>query len=308
MRQLRLLIPVPIIVATLIGCRTAPQSDPFYRPTESVLEVVSLLQLHVDDDTYRFSAARDFTGKNVYRASLERLESLEEIYVDKFRSGYLTDVILFAKARALERIGEYELAEHHYVGVTDLESILIEEAERGSRVCGQLREARSILPDPGGSPEEAVRIFDRRAARLGELLAEVGGSHYAAIVREELERADLDRARYFRALRSLDPRLDTVALQQYQHLIQHHRRSKLQNRHLLELGDLYVELARDYAHRSPPASLGFDPATFDEYAFGATRLYEAVAHQDGAVEKIEASRKLEAFLAFTLGVRDESLH
>ena len=40
---------------------------------------VSLLRLHVDDDTYRFPPARDFTGKNVYRAVLERLESLEEI-------------------------------------------------------------------------------------------------------------------------------------------------------------------------------------------------------------------------------------
>ena len=54
-------------------------------------------------------------------------------------------------------------------------------------------------------------------------------------------------------------------------------------------------------------TLRFDPPTFDEYAFGATRLYEAVSQQDGAIEKIEAARKLEAFLAFTLQVQDERL-
>ena len=58
--------------------------------------------------------------------------------------------------------------------------------------------------------------------------------------------------------------------------------------------------------RSVPATaLDFDPAVFDEYALGATRIYEAVAQRDGAVEKLEAARKLEAFLAFTLQVYDE---
>jgi hypothetical protein len=272
-----------------------------------VLEVVSLLRLHINDDTYRFPPARDFTAKNIYRAVFERLESLEEIHEAKFQSGYLTGVILFAKGRALERIGEYELASQHYARVTDLDSVLAEDARRSQRVCERLSAARALRTEPALSPEEALRSFDRRTTLLAELLEEVEETHYRPVVREEIERADVDRARYFRARRSLDSRLEVLALQQYQRLVRRHRDSKLRNRHLLELGDLYAEMARDYAHRFQPPSLSFDPATFEEYAFGATRLYEAVAHQDGAVEKIEAARKLEAFLAFSLGVRDASL-
>ena len=66
----------PLILTLVMGCGTRGGPDPTYRPTESVLEAVSLLRLHVDDDTYRFPPARDFTGKNVYRAVLERLDVL----------------------------------------------------------------------------------------------------------------------------------------------------------------------------------------------------------------------------------------
>ena len=300
-------LPLALVAALAAGCRGGQGPDPVYRPTENVLEVVAVLRLHIDDDTYRFAPARDFTGKNVYRATLDRLESLEEIHESKFRSGYLLDVLLFSKGRALERIDEYELAARHYERVTDLESVLAEESVPSKRVCLELEAARSIRPDDTASVEEAMRVFDDRWARLQRLLDEVEGTHYDPVVREEIERADLERARYFRARRALDPALEGVVLHQYQLLVRDHRESKLRNRHMLELADLYAELARDYAHRFPPASLGFDPATFDEYAFGATRLYEAVAHQDGSIEKVEAARKLEALLAFSLGVRDAVL-
>jgi tetratricopeptide (TPR) repeat protein len=296
-----------VILALAVGCRTPRAGDPIYRPTETVLEVVSVLSLHIDDDTYRFPPARDFTGKNVYRAVFERLESLEEIHEAKFRSGYLIDVILFSKGRALERLGDYDLAAQHYLRVTDLDSALAGRAAESRDVCSRIRHARGMRPDGRADPEEALTLFDQRTALLEAVLADAGETHYPPVVREEMERADLERARYFRARRLLEPGLDGVALQQYQRLVQGHRESKLYNRHLLDLADLYAELARDYAHEFPPPSLTFDPPTFDEYAFGATRLYEAVAHQDGAIEKIEAARKLEAFLAFSLGVRDASL-
>jgi hypothetical protein len=44
---------------------------------------------------------------------------------------------------------------------------------------------------------------------------------------------------------------------------------------------------------------------FRELVDGATNLYQAVAQQDGTPEKLEASRRLEAFLAFTLQVDHE---
>ena len=68
------------------------------------------------------------------------------------------------------------------------------------------------------------------------------------------------------------------------------------------LADLYAGLATAYVERHPPESLRFDPPAFEELASSASRLYEAVANQDGATERMEASRRLEAFLAFTLRV------
>jgi hypothetical protein len=290
-----------------LACATGPEQDPLYRPTEDVLEVVAALRLHVDDDTYRFPPSRDFSGKNVYRAAFARLERLEEIYREKFRAGYMADVILFAKARALERIVEYDLAAQHYARVAALESPLRDESERGRGVNERLAEARGLAPEPGADPSDALAVFDQREKALEQLLAEVDGTHHAHVVREELERTDRARAEYFDARRRLEPSLDVVALQQYQRLVQRHAESKDRNRNLIDLADLYAALSRHYIARVPPASLDFDPAVFDEYAFGATRLYEAVSQQDGAVEKIEAGRKLEAFLAFTLQVYDEKL-
>jgi hypothetical protein len=149
--------------------------------------------------------------------------------------------------------------------------------------------------------------FDAQLSALEALAIDVQGTHYEAVRREEVESSDLARARHFAALRRLQPGLNATALQQYQNLIQRHRESKFRNRHLLELADLYAEFSHDYVSSTPPVSLAFDPSTFDELARGATRLYEAVSQQDGAIEKIEASRKLEAFLAFTLAVHDEKL-
>ena len=71
---------------------------------------------------------------------------------------------------------------------------------------------------------------------------------------------------------------------------------------MLELADLYGTLAQEYVRARPPESLWFDPASFQELVDSATQLYEAVANQDGTPEKLEAARRLEAFLAFTLRV------
>ena len=298
----------PLLLTALLAAACAKSGpDPRYRATEGVLEAVAVLRLHVEDDTYRFPPARDFTGKNVYRASLNRLESLEQLHAGKLDSGYLTDVLLFAKARALERLGEFELAARHYERVTRLDSVLAGPAGVGQTICDALARAALLGPEPNASPEEALEIFGRRRGSLEALREATSGSHYEYLVSEELERADSARASYFAARALLDQSLDPLALQQYQELVARNRESKERDRHLLDLADLYVALSRRYVETEPPVSLDFDPATFDEYAHNASRLYEAVSLRDGSLEKIEASRKLEALLAFTLQVYDEKL-
>jgi hypothetical protein len=130
----------------------------------------------------------------------------------------------------------------------------------------------------------------------------VEGTHYAAVVREEQERVDAARARFLVDTRRVVPDGDVRALAALQQLVSRHRESKNANDHLLALADLYAELAEEYVEAHPPESLDFDPPRFEELVEAAARLYEAVANQDGAPEKLEAGRRLEAFLAFTLEV------
>jgi len=318
------------VVPLLAACasETAKREAAAYGPTESVLEVLAVLRRHVPDDTYRFPPGRDYTGRNVYRASLLRLENLERVHADSLRSGHLDDVIAFGKARALERLGAYELAAQHYEQVVEHEGRLRDEAERSGRVCRWLAEATALGPRPaderdegdGGSgsaiadPEVVIGSLDERVAFLERILrderADLSGpdgeeDHYGAIVRQEIERADVTRARWFVERRHVLEGGTVRAVAELQRVIARHRPSYRYLRHVLALADLYAELAEEYVVEAPPESLRFDPPRFEELVDAATRLYQVVASQDGTPEKLVAARRLESFIAFTLQVDND---
>lgn len=311
------------ILASTSGCTTfsARQKEAVYSPTEGVLEAVAVLRRHVPDDTYRFPPARDFTGRNVYRASLLRLESLERAEAAALKSGHMDAVIAFTKARALERLRAFDLAAQHYRESARLSKELEASGLASASVCDRLEEAAGIgidLLDPvseGGvaareiDPEKVRGALDRRIDRLSSLLDEIveegdaGGidrSHYRAVVQEEIERADVVRARYFVEIRHVVPDGSVLALQELQRVATRHGASKNRLRHLLRLADFYADLAREYLDAVPPESLVFDPARFRELTDAAIQLYELVGSHDGRPEKLEATRNLEAFLALTL--------
>jgi len=311
----RRLLPLALLLAPpLLACAGA-QPDPRYRPTENVLEVVAVLRRHVPDDTYRFPPAQDFTDRNVYRSSLTRLENLEQVHADALRSGYMDEVVAFAKGRALERLRAFDLAAEAYRQAARREGRLQEEARRSAEVCQRLAEAAAVGFDAArpeqlgaGDPPRAedgeamLEAYDERVGLLRTLREEVEGTHHEHLVREEIERADEARARWFESVRLLTPDGNVRALAERQRLVVRHRESKNANRHMLQLADLYAQLAEEYVETHPPAGLLFDPPTFQELVDSAARLYEVVANQDGTPEKLEAEHRLEAFLAFTLGV------
>lgn len=301
-------------LATLLACATPTEIDPRYRPSASALEIVAVLERHVPDDTYRYEPARDFTDRNVYRSSLLRLENLEQLHAPALRAGHLDGAIAFAKGRALERLRAYDLAAQHFDRAASNET-LREDARRGARIGAAIAEAIRIgidLEDPmaenGALSLDEVTVvagLDERLSVLTALLRNDPPAPYPAILREEIERADVTRARYFTALRRVLPDGNLRAVSEWQRVIARHGPSKYQRRHMIEAANLYAELAREYVLAKPPQSLDFDPPLFRELVDGATHLYEAVAHEDGTPEKLEAARRLEAFLAFTLQVDSE---
>jgi hypothetical protein len=257
----------------------------------------------------------DFTGRNVYRASLVRLENLEWIHADALRSGYMDEVIAFAKGRALERLRAFHLAAEAYRSAAKREATLEMEALRSASLCDSLDEASRIgfdpsrPPDPDSTgaprprdPAEVLAAFEQRVALLEAVGEEAHGTHYEYVVQEEVERADMARARWFELVRGLSADGNVRALAERQRLVVRHRESKFANSHMLELADLYADVAVEYVEAYPPEGLVFDPPTFQELVESASRLYEAVANQDGTPEKLEAQQRLEAFLAFTLRV------
>jgi len=280
--------------------------------------VIAVLRAHVDDDTYRFDPARDFTGRNVYRSSLLRLENLEELHGDAFRAGHMDGVILFAKSRAMERLQAFDLAADGYRLGADRNRALRVEALRSADACdglaqaAELRRALQVEPDAGAvlaeerltelDPAAVLAEIEKRVALLEGLSEATDGTHHHAIVLEEIERADVDRANYFTGIRRTIPDGDVRAVAELQRVISRHPQSKNFTRHLLALADLYADLAVEYAAANPPESLLFDPVRFQELIDGASRLYEMVANRDGTPEKLEASRRLEAFLAFSIRI------
>jgi hypothetical protein len=302
--------------ACAAGCSSLAKKkrEATYAPTESVIEIVAVLRRHVPDDTYRFPPGTDFSGRNVYRASLMRLENLEQLHDGALRAGQLTEVINFSKGRALERLRAYDLAAQHFDAARASDT-LRREAERSARINAAIAEATRIgidLDEPLRSgpmlPLDSTQVvagLDMRVARLSRLLENEPPLPYPAILREEIERADVTRASYFTAMREVLPEGSLRAVAEWQRTIANHGPSKYRRRHMIAAADLFASLAREYVFARPPESLDFDPPMFRELVDGATRLYEAVAHQDGTPEKLEAARRLEAFLAFTLQVDRE---
>jgi hypothetical protein len=315
----RLLLPIALLFATAAaGCRSTPETDPRYRPAENILEIVAVLRRHVPDDTYRFEPARDFTGRNVYRSSLLRLESIERVHAEALHAGHMDGVIAFSKGRSLERMRAYDLARLEYGRAAARDDVLRDEALRSADLCAALHEAvgpdlddAAAEPDPppatvtGEEIERVLADFERRVGALEELAEISAGSHYFYVVQEEIERADVARARYFLGLRRVIPDGNLRAVAELQRVLVRHADSKNLNRRLLALADLYADLAVEYADANPPEGLTFDPARFQELIDAGTRLYERVANQDGTPEKLEASRRLEAFLAFALAVDND---
>jgi hypothetical protein len=304
-----------VAFALAVACARPEPVPPQHQPAASVLEVVATLRRHLADDTYRFEPARDFSGRNVYRASLIRLESFERVHAESLRAGHLDDVIAFAKARALERLRAYELAAASHRRAAERDGPLRQEALRAAALDDALAEAIGIGFEPGrppqgdvppeiapADPESAIADFDKRVALLDALGDDAAGTPLEPVVKEEIERADVARARYFVARRRLDSGGEVRAIAELQRVATRHRDSKNKNRHMLALADLYAAMAQEYAESRPPESLWFDPANFQEMVDSASQLYEAVANQDGTPEKLEAARRLEAFLAFTLRV------
>jgi hypothetical protein len=289
---------VLVLVTTCLG-RAAPgaEASAAFKPYEDLVEVIADLTWHLRDDVYRFPPPKDPTGHDLYRLTLRRLENWQTRY-----PGRLGDVTAYARAEALERLGEYAAATDLYRDVAQRPSPLAARARSGAERSAGFRDA-AALPESGPDLDATLAALRTKLDAWGQLVTRHTGTPYEALALVEEERLERFAARLVVEQRRALADGDAAAERALRFLIEKHADSKNLPRHILALADYYAELARDYAdeHARP---LAFDEQEFVRRADRALDTYRKVATWDGSREKPEAQGRfaaLDAYKAAVLG-------
>ncbi|MDP8248726.1 MAG: hypothetical protein P9M00_11350 [Candidatus Tritonobacter lacicola] len=297
--HLSLLVLSASVFFFLAGCSSRPVNTA-YEPFENILEIHSDFQRHLSDDTYRFPTARDITGKNIYRATLIRLKNYEKAYPRRFEP-----VVAYSKARAKEKLHDYEGARLSYLECSQMDSRLREAARRNLGIVGRFADIRAYSTEKKDI-EDHLAEAEYKIEAWRSMIDELKGTHYECLAREEEERAEENLIWFIGRNRDLiDNGTETLLLMLRQMTIKHAQSKKL-NIHYLKFADFYRQLARECVNKNEPAGLYFDRARFNECVNSAMKLYRVVGQKDGVPEKLEAVGRLQAIQAYRDRINDMS--
>jgi tetratricopeptide (TPR) repeat protein len=291
---------VLVVLTLAAGCAPKLKESERYKPAETLLEILADFQRHINDDTYRFPTFKDITGQNIYKATLIRLNNFEKLHPNKFGP-----IVAYTRARAYEKLHDFEAAISSYQQLMGTGSELEPKAKEGIRRCRAFLAAME-LPSTDGSIGQALEAYEQRRRALERLIEEYRGSPAEYTALELQEKADVDKVSFIEANRSRMEAGTELAIVEYNRLIKRHEESKNVYRHILGLGRLFEKLAHEYASRHDPESLGFNMDEFMSYAESALGLYNMVASKDGIMERAEAEGLAKSLRAYVRKVR--SLH
>jgi hypothetical protein len=291
-------------ILILAGCQTvsrpAPDATASRRSEDQSLTlVVSQLSMHLRDDTYRLPRHSIEAGWNVFEAALWRLERLKRSRMsDRPGLDDIDVVIEYARGRALERVRRYREAASAYELVADTESSLARPAAEAAAVMRRFTAHSGPLEgldEHAGGTREGIH---ERVATWQSLTAEFSGTSYEPLAREEAEAWEMVRVDLIARAGPLE-----AAIAACRQLVERNAESKLVAKHLIRLGDLYAEAARQEQLRSR-AGLGLiDAAKYDQLVADAFASYELAAEERRPALRREATTKIEALLAHHAGVR-----
>jgi hypothetical protein len=278
-----------VVFFSAAGCSSRTVTPEIrYVPAGDLLDIVKDFQRLAREDTYRFPIPKDVTGVNIMKATLVRLDDYE-----KKNSGKFTDIVQFNRASALERLREYDQAAALYRKVAETEGSLGKEAAKNAEVLDSFLQIldREL---PSDDPFEYIKGLDEKVAAWNFLINKYQGTAYEFLARVEEERIDRAKVAFVEANRYRLKEGNQLVILGYTQLAAKHRQSKNIYRFLIDFGDFYELLAKEYASQYDPEGLGFDLKIFDQFVKSALRLYNEVAQVDGILEKIEAQGKIEA--------------
>lgn len=263
-----------------------------YTPAGDLLDIVKDFQRLAKEDTYRFPIPKDVTGVNIMKASLVRLDDYE-----RKNSGQFTDIVQFNKAAALERLREYDRAAALYRKVAETHGRLGSEAAKNAEILDDfLRIFDRALPTD--DPFQYIAALDAKVAAWNQLIQRHKGTPYEFLARVEEERIDRAKVAFVEANRYRLKEGNQLTILGFSQLVTKHRESKNIHRYLVDFGDFYMRLAKEYVSQYDPEGLIFDFNILDQFVKSALKLYAEVVQVDGILEKIEAQGKIEATRGF----------
>jgi hypothetical protein len=263
----------------------------------SLTRIAAEMQMHLRDDTYRHQRARRADGQNVFAVALWELDDLQRARnrpVERYEN--VDWVIEYARARALERQRRYAEAYTAFARVAAGGSILAESAEESAEVLGRF--ARHAGNPEAGVAEPDLRAIERRIAKWRELAWEYRGSSFEPLAREEAETWESLRVEWH--ARHGSPQEAIAAARR---LVESERESKLHARHLIRLGDLCAEAARQEFLRYRAGLSRFDGARYERWLDEALSAYQLAGEARRSDQRVEAENKIAALLAQHEGVR-----
>jgi tetratricopeptide (TPR) repeat protein len=281
-----LLISLCLCIA---GCSSrAAAPDIRYAPAGDLLDIIKDFQRLAREDTYRFPIPKDITGVNIMKATLLKLQDYEKKNPHQF-----TDIIQFNKALALERLREYDQAALAFRKVAESQGRLATEAAKNAEVLDTFMQVVA-KPLSAEDPFKHMEGLDEKVDAWNQLIQKHQGTPYEFLARVEEERIDRAKVAFVEANRYRLKEGNQLVILGYSQLVTKHRQSKNIYRFLLDFGDFYARLAKEYASQYDPEGLSFDFKAFDQFAKSALKLYSEVTQMDGILEKIEAQGKIEA--------------
>ena len=279
------------------ACTRTQAPDPRYAQPANLLEIINEFQRLSREDVYRFDTPKDVTGTNILKATLVRLDDFQR----KHGNGY-HDIVEFTRATAYERLRDYGRAAGHYRVVVRGGGELAEPAKRHLDALETFQRITGAAL-PKDDPFEYIKALDDVVLAWNALIRQHEGTPLGFLARVEAERIDRAKVAFVELNRHRLNDGNELVIVGYSQLLSRHARSKNYHRHMLDFGDYYVSLAKEYAIRNDPEGLDFDIGTFESLAQSAMKLYAEVAQQDGALEKLEANGKIEALRGLTEQMR-----
>lgn len=278
------------------GCvRSIP---PLPYPHESLLTVVAELKLFLDRDPYQWAPGRDLEGRNIFRVTLRRLDSLDGQIDPEYN-----DVIAFARARCHERLGQWRAAKRDFETAARAGTSLADSAGARAELAGRLAEMtdRSRVSRSLGAYFNDLEIMER------DLLAMAGEDlpyPYPSYAKLEAERAIGEAARSWFAYRRIMPEGVERSLGLARRMTTDFKDSWLIAEHWIMLGEFNEMLARDITANNGVNRGGFEPENGWDTLVGQARVaYNEAAGMDGDPAKPEAQARQRALDAYSLRIQ-----